>query len=46
MCATRPSLISQNLVANSRVLIAHMLNERRDVEKAADYVGGRGTSQS
>ncbi len=39
-CATRPSLISPNIIANSNTLIAHMLNNRHDIEKVAAYLVG------
>lgn len=40
-CATRPSLISPNIIANSNTLIAHMLNNRHDIDRMTDYfVGG------
>jgi len=41
MCATRPSLISANVVANSNTLVSFMLNNQDDVETVAGYfVGG------
>ena len=36
-CATRPALVSPNIIANSNVLISHMLNNQEDVETAAGY---------
>ena len=40
-CATRPSLISPNIIANSNTLISFMLNNQDDIETVAGcYVGG------
>lgn len=41
MCATRPSLISPNIIANSNTLISFMLNNQDDIDTVAGYfVGG------
>lgn len=41
-CATRPSLVSPNIIANSNTLVCHMLNNVEDTETAAGFfVGGK-----
>ncbi len=41
MCASRPSLVSPNVVANSNTVISFMLNNMLDIEAVAGYfVGG------
>jgi len=41
LCATRPSLISPNIIANSNTLISFMLNNEEDIETVAGFfVGG------
>jgi type IV secretory pathway VirB4 component len=39
-CATRPSLISPNVIANSNTLIAFMLNNQEDAEAVAGSLAG------
>jgi len=41
MCASRPSLVSPNVIANSNTIISFMLNNMLDIETVAGYfVGG------
>jgi type IV secretory pathway VirB4 component len=40
MMATRPSLISSNVIANCGTIISHMLNNERDVDTVAGYMLG------
>jgi len=41
MCASRPSLVSPNIIANSNTIISFMLNNMTDIEAVAGYfVGG------
>ncbi len=40
VCATRPSLISSNIIANSNTLITHMLNNGNDIERVAGFLVG------
>jgi hypothetical protein len=41
MCASRPSLVSPNIIANSNTVISFMLNNMLDIETVAGYfVGG------
>lgn len=42
LCATRPSLVSQNAIANCNTLISHMLNNQTDIEAAAGFFIGSG----
>jgi len=42
-CATRPILVSPNIIANSNTLISHMLNNSDDIETSAGFFMG-GTS--
>ncbi len=42
-CATRPMLVSPNIIANSNTLISHMLNNTDDIDAAAGFFMG-GTS--
>ena len=42
-CATRPSLISPNIIANSNTLISFMLNNQDDIETVAGYYVGGGS---
>jgi DNA helicase HerA-like ATPase len=39
-CATRPILVSPNIIANSNTLICHMLNNFDDTETAAGFFMG------
>ncbi|MDE1852144.1 MAG: DUF87 domain-containing protein [Thaumarchaeota archaeon] len=45
-CATRPSLISQNIIANSNTLICHMLNNQLDIEYASGFFIGSNIKDS
>jgi DNA helicase HerA-like ATPase len=46
-CATRPALVSPNIIANSNTLICHMLNNIDDTGTAAGFfVGGKQFSDS
>ncbi len=46
-CATRPILVSPNIIANSNTLICHMLNNAEDIETAAGFfMGGASTADS
>jgi hypothetical protein len=40
ICASRPSLIAQNVIANSNTIICHMLNNEVDIEAAAGFFIG------
>lgn len=42
LCASRPSLVSKNVVANCNTLIGHMLNNQTDIEAAAGFFIGTG----
>jgi uncharacterized protein len=42
-CATRPILVSPNIIANSNTLISHMLNNSGDIEEAGSFFMGRPT---
>ena len=39
-CATRPSLISSNILANSNTLISFLLNNRQDVKTVSGFLAG------
>lgn len=45
-CASRPSLISQNVIANSNTLVCHMLNNELDIEAAAGFFVGSSIKDS
>jgi DNA helicase HerA-like ATPase len=45
-CASRPSLLSQNVIANSNTLICHMLNNDADIEAAAGFFIGSNVKDS
>ncbi len=40
LCATRPSLISPNVIANSNTLISFMLNNEEDIDTVAGFLVG------
>ena len=40
LCATRPSLISPNIIANSNTIISFMLNNQDDIETVAGFLVG------
>jgi hypothetical protein len=40
VCATRPSLVSPNIIANSNTLISFMLNNQDDVDAVAGFLVG------
>jgi len=42
LCASRPSLVSQNVIANCNTLLSHLLNNQTDIEAAAGYFIGSG----
>jgi uncharacterized protein len=44
--ATRPSLISQNIIANCNTLICHMLNNQVDIEATAGFFIGSNVKDS
>ncbi|MDG6993672.1 MAG: ATP-binding protein, partial [Nitrososphaerota archaeon] len=46
VCASRPSLLSQNVIANSNTLICHMLNNETDLEAAAGFFVGSNVKDS
>ena len=46
VCASRPSLLSQNVIANSNTLVCHMLNNEPDIEAAAAFFIGSGVGDS
>ena len=46
-CATRPMLVSPNIIANSNTLISHMLNNADDIDAAAGFfMGGASVKDS
>lgn len=45
LCATRPSLISSNVIANCNTLISHMLNNYMGIEAAAGFFIGSGVGE-
>jgi DNA helicase HerA-like ATPase len=45
LCASRPSLVSQNVIANCNTLISHMLNNQADIESAAGFFVGSGVGE-
>jgi DNA helicase HerA-like ATPase len=40
VCATRPSLVSSNIIANSNTLISFMLNNQEDIDAVAGFLVG------
>jgi len=40
VCATRPSLVSPNIIANSNTLISFMLDNQDDVDAVAGFLVG------
>jgi DNA helicase HerA-like ATPase len=42
LCASRPSLVSENVIANCNTLISHMLNNKADIEATAGFFVGSG----
>jgi DNA helicase HerA-like ATPase len=46
ICVSRPSLISENIMANCNTLICHMLNNQTDIEAAAGFFTGSNVRDS
>lgn len=46
MCASRPSLVSQNVIANCNTFVCHMLNNQTDIEATAGYFIGSNVGDS
>ena len=46
-CATRPTLISPNIIANSNTLISHMLNNQEDISIVSSFlIGGSSVKET